>query len=103
MADAVAGIDQLRSPANDAENRVVLLLGARFDARGTADATLIDDRVERGRLRTTGVLADFLAAVLEASAPHHVPHQEQHYRQPVDQVSQCIHFDGREPYKLYVC
>src|SRR6516165_1154535 len=101
MADAVAGIDQLRTPANEAENRVVLLLGTRLDARGTADATLIDDRVERGRLRTTGALFDFLAVALEASAPHHVPHQQQHHRQSVDQVSQCIHFDGREPSKLY--
>src|SRR6516162_8386429 len=66
MADAIARIDQLRAPANDAENRVVLLLGTSFDARATTDATLIDDRVERGRFRTAGALADFLAAPLEA-------------------------------------
>jgi hypothetical protein len=40
---------------------------------------------------------------LEASAPHHVPHQQHYHRQQVDQVSQYIHFDGGEPYKLYAC
>src|SRR5262249_16285391 len=77
VAYAVTGIDELRATLHDAEDRVVLLLRAGFDARCAADTTLVDVRVQRSRLAAAGLLVDLLTAALETAAPLHVPYQQE--------------------------
>src|SRR5215470_7249125 len=77
VAYAVTGIDELGATPHDAEDRVVLLLRAGFDARCATDTTLVDVRVQRSRLAAAGLLMDLLAAALQPAAALHVPYQQE--------------------------
>src|SRR5439155_11361539 len=77
MTDAVAGAHQMGAPPEEAEDRVVRLLGAGLDAGRAADAVIGDHRVERCGFRRAGFLLRLRALVLESAPAPHVPHEHQ--------------------------